>query len=80
MTQAISAHAIESSRVTDSEEDIVITDITRPPRSTRERQGYEKWKQKLRMELIREQYEAGQKNSAARKPVLLQLLDLNPKR
>ena len=74
MTQTISTFVIDSLRGADSEEDIVITDISRPRDSTREIQQYEKWKQKLRIELIREQYEMQKKKGADRKPILLQLL------
>lgn len=80
MNQAISAYDTNTLEVTDSEEDIVITDITRPQGSMRERQQYQTWKQKLRMELIREQIEAQKKNRGAGKPVLLQLLDLTQNR
>lgn len=80
MTRAIPAHATDNLELTDREEDMVITDITRPQGSTREKQRYRKWKRKLRNELILEQYEAQRKKSAARKPVLLQLLDLTQNR
>lgn len=77
MTQLISTNAIHRFEATDREEDIVITDVTRSHGSAREQQRYDKWKQKLRIELIREQFEMQQNSNPDRKPVLLQLLNLS---
>ena len=76
MTQAIPTNVIDNLRVTESDEDIVVTDVTRPRGSAGEKQQYEKWKQQLRIELIREHLEAQKKNNTERKPVLLQMLNL----
>ena len=76
MTQAISTCDTDNLDVTDSDEDIVITDVTRPRGSPREEQHYQKWKQKLRVELIREHFEAQNKSRAVSKPILLQMLNL----
>ncbi len=79
MTQPVSTIALENFEGINSEEDILITDVSRPPGSAREKQQYEKWKQNLRIELIREHFEVQKKNKAARKPVLLQMLDSSKK-
>ena len=80
MTQPVSTAAIYDSEARDREEDNVVTDVTRPVRSPREIQQHKKWKQNLRIELIREHYQAQEKNTDTRKPVLLQMLNLKQDR
>ena len=77
MTQAISANAIDNFINLENEEDLVITDVTRQRGSTRDIKQYEKWKQELRIALIREHFEAQKKNGAVHKPILLQMLNLS---
>jgi hypothetical protein len=75
MNQTISTNTIDNSGVMGSDEDIVITDVTRPQDSTQQIQQYEKWKQKIRIELVREQNEVRKKKCTMRKPILLRLLN-----
>ena len=75
-TQAIPAYVVDYLGAADSEEDIVITDISRDRASAQDRQQLEKWKQKLRIELIREQYQSQQKEKISPKSILHQLLKL----
>ena len=76
MNQAVSTCSLNDLDFTDSEEDFVITDVTRSTGSKRKTEEYEKWRRQLRIALIREHYEAEQKKTAVRKPILLQLLNL----
>ena len=65
------AYVIDYLKAAESEEDLVITDISRGQDSTQDKQQLEKWKQKLRIKLIREQYEAKRKKRAIKKLPLL---------
>lgn len=80
MTQAMPAYVIEYLEAAEDEEDLVMTDISRGQDSTRDKRQLEKWKQDLRIELIREQYRARKKQGAADKPVLRRLLDFTHNR
>ena len=71
MTEAMPAYVIDYLKAEESEEDLVITDISRGQDSRKEKQQLEKWKQKLRIKLIREQYEAKRKKRAINKLQLL---------
>ena len=75
-TQAMPAYVIDYLGAADSEEDIVVTDISRNEASDNDKQQLEKWKQKLRIELIREQYESQSKEKTSPKSILHQLLKL----
>lgn len=76
MTEALPACVIDYLGAADSEEDIVVTEISREQTSTQDRQQLEKWKQNLRIKLIREQFEAENKSSANQQSILHRLLNL----
>ena len=76
MSEAMPAYVSDYLGETGDEDDVVITDFSRARTSLRDRQRLEKWKQNLRVELIRERFEAQKKKSAADKPALLRLLAL----
>ena len=76
MTKAMPAYVSDYLGAASNEDDIVVTDVSRAQTSPQDRQRLEKWKQKLRIELIREQFEAQEKKNAAQKPVLLRMLTL----
>ena len=74
MTEAVPAYVIDYLNTADDDDDLLITDISRGQDSVQDKQQLEKWKQRLRIELIREQYEAKKKHRAVNKPALHRLL------
>ena len=75
MTQALPAFVNEYLATADSEEDLVITEVSRVHASAEDRQRLEKWKQNLRIQLIREKFEAQKKEDACHPSILHRLLN-----